>query len=128
MQQSYVSWMISALGFPYLVLLAAAGLLSCVLALIIVLRGKGPLAASALILIVHIPLLIGIFAAIQGSISSFLVIATSETAPKPAEVAAGLSTAQVAPMVGIICMIPGYFVGAIGAFLRCLNDKSSDSI
>lgn len=57
-QQSYLSWMFTALGFPYLILLPLTALVCFVLALIIVVRGKGPMAAASLILIIHIPLLI----------------------------------------------------------------------
>ena len=110
--------MFTALGFPCVILLPLTALVCFVLALIIVVRGKGPMAAASLILIVHIPLLIGVFAAIQGGIASYTVIAMSAATPKPAEVAAGISTALVAPMVGMILMIPGYATAALGSFVR----------
>ena len=129
-RQSFLSWTITALGFPYLMLLPLAGLLCFLLALVVVLRGKGPMAAAALILIVPVPLLIGVFAAIQGGISSYTVIAASATTPKPSEVALGVSTALIAPLVGMLLMIPGYTIAALGAFIRALaaktdNDKRS---
>ncbi len=117
-QQSLLSWMFTALGFPYVILLPLAGLLSFLLALVIVLRGKGPMAGAALILIVHVPLFIGVFAAIQGAIASYTVIAMSASTPKPSEVAAGISTALVAPLVGMLLMVPGYATAALGAFIR----------
>ncbi len=92
-QRSLLSWMINALGFPYVIVLPLAGLICFLLALTLVWRGKGPMTATGLILIVHVPLLIGVFAAIQGGISSYTVIAMSPTSPKPSEVAAGISTA-----------------------------------
>ena len=75
--QSYFSWMSNALG-PYAILLPLAGLICFLLALILVLRGKGPMAAAGLILVAHVPLLIGVFAAIQGGIASYTVIATAD--------------------------------------------------
>jgi len=123
-QQSLLSWMFTALGFPYVILLPLAGLLCFLLALIVVLRGTGPMAAAALILIVHVPLLIGIFAAIQGGIASYTVIATSATTPKPSELAAGISTALLAPMVGMLLMVPSYATAALGAFIRALAAKT----
>ena len=110
--------MFMALGFPYVILLPLTGLLCFVFALIIVLRGKGPMAGASLILIVHIPLLIGVFAAIQGGIASYTIIAMSSSTPKPSEVAAGISTALIAPMVGMLLMIPGYATAALGSFVR----------
>ena len=119
-QQSFMNWILAALGFPYVIVLPLAGILCFSLALILVIRGKGPMAAASLILIVHVPLLIGVFAALQGGIASYVVIATSESTPKPAEVAAGISTALIAPLVGIILMVPGYAIAALGAMIRAL--------
>ncbi len=119
-RQSLLFWVFTSLGFPYVILLPLAGFLCFVLTLIVVLRGRGPMAAAALILIVHVPLLIGAFAAIQGGIASYTVIAMSETAPKPSEVAEGISTALVAPMVAMLLMVPGYATAALGAFIRSL--------
>jgi hypothetical protein len=97
------------------------------LALIIVIRGNGPMAIAALILIVHVPLLIGIFAAIQGAIASYTIIAMGGAAPKPSEVAAGISTALVAPLVGILLMVPGYATAALGAFIRSLQPNAKSA-
>jgi len=123
-RQSLLSWMFTALGFPYVVLLPAAGLVCFLLALIVVLRGRGPMSGPALILIVHVPLLIGVFAAIQGGIASYIIIATSASTPKPSEVAEGISTALVAPMAGMLLMVPSYATAALGAFIRCLGSNS----
>jgi hypothetical protein len=117
-QQSLLSWMLAALGFPYVILLPLAGLLSFVFALIVVVRGRGPMAGAATVLIVHVPLLIGVFAAIEGAIASYTVIAMSGATAKPSDVAAGWSTALVAPLVGMLLMAPGYAVAAFGAFIR----------
>lgn len=125
--QSYVSWVISALGLPYLCLLLLAGTLCFLFALAVVVRGRGPMAASALVLIVPIPLLIGIFIAIQGAIAAYQVIAASPVAPKPSEVAAGNSAALVAPMVGMLMMIPSYLVAATGAFVRSMGQAILES-
>jgi hypothetical protein len=113
-EQSYLSWMFTSLGV-YALLLPLAGLLCFLLALVIVVRGKGPMAAASLILIVHVPLLIGVFGAIHGGIASYQVIAVSATTPKPSDVAAGISTALFAPLVGMMLMVPGYATAAIGA-------------
>ena len=120
---SYLTWMFHALGFEYAILLTLAGLICFVLALIVVIRGRGPMAVAALILIVHVPLLIGAFAAIQGAIASYSVVAMSTTAPNPSEVAAGTSTALFASMVGMLLTIPGYATAACGAFFRSLQSK-----
>jgi len=126
-QQTLLSWMFTALGFRYAILLPLAGLLSFLLALLIVLRGKGPMACAALILIVHVPLFIGVFAAIQGAIASYTVIAMSAAAPKPSDLAVGISTALVAPLVGLIVMVPGYAIAALGALIRSFDANGEET-
>ncbi|GAA5504883.1 hypothetical protein [Novipirellula caenicola] len=123
-QQSLLRWMFASLGLPYAILLPLAGIVCFLFALIIVVRGKGPMAAAALILVVHVPLLIGVFAAIQGAIASYTVIAMSPATPKPSEVAAGISTALVAPLVGMLLMVPGYMTAVLGAFIRSMTAKA----
>jgi len=58
--------------------------------------------------LISVALLIGSFAAIRSVIASCSVIATSGTPSRPAEVAAGISTALLAPLVGMLFMTPGY--------------------
>ena len=122
--QSLLIWAYNALGMMYVILLPLAGLSSFVLALIVVFRGKGAMSAASLILIVHTPLLIGIFAALQGAIASYTIIANAPTTPKPSEIAGGISTALVAPIVGMLLMIPGYATAAIGSFVRSFPGTS----
>ena len=54
----------------------------------------------------------------------------STATPKPSDVATGISTALVAPMVGMLLMVPGYATAAIGAFIRALaaNVEPSKSL
>tara|TARA_R110002073_G_scaffold308333_6_gene478252 strand:+ start:3246 stop:3662 length:417 start_codon:yes stop_codon:yes gene_type:complete len=126
-QQSLLHWIFVSLGPAYLVLLPLAAFLSFVVALMIVVRGKGAMAAAALVLVVHIPLLVGLFAAFQGAISAFTVIAMSSSAPKPAEIAAGFSTALVAPFISLLLMVPGYLTAVIGAVVRSLVESPSSA-
>ena len=119
--QSLLSWAFMGLGPIYLTLLLLAALSSFVLALIIVTRGKGGMASTALLFIIPLPFLIGIFATLQGSIHSFTIIAMSEAAPKPAEIAQGISLALVAPLVGLLLMVPAYAVAVLGSLVRSLR-------
>ena len=121
---SMLQWIVSALGIPYIFLLPLAGLVSFVLALLVVLRGKGPMAVLAVILIVPIPFLVGLFAATNGAMASLAVIASSPTAPKPAEIAEGVSTAIIAPMVGMLLMVPAYAAAVVGAIIRSFRSQA----
>jgi len=124
-QRSLLSWVLNSLGIPCLILLLLTGLVCFVLALIIVVRGRGPMAVAALVLTVHAPILIGLAVSLQSAITSYTLIATSGTAPKPSDVAVGISSALVAPLLGIGMAIPAYATAVIGAFIRCLCDISS---
>ena len=50
--------------------------------------------------------MIGLMGTVQGMISSFQVIATSDTAPQPSKLAAGISTALFTTLVGLVIAIP----------------------
>jgi len=50
--------------------------------------------------------MVGLLGTVQGMIASFQVIATSTTAPKPSELAAGISTALFTTLVGLFIAIP----------------------
>lgn len=61
---------------------------------------------SYLALIGTIAPMVGLFGTVDGMIRSFMVIAAAETAPKPAELAAGISTALVTTLIGLFLAIP----------------------
>jgi hypothetical protein len=123
-QQSFLSWIFTALGFKYAILLPVSALVVFVLTLIVVVRGKGPMAGVALMLIVPVPLLIGVLAAIEGGIRSYMVLATVPTDPTPGQSAAILSTLLVAPLVGMLLMAPSYVLATLGSFIRSLSADS----
>ena len=116
--QSLLAWFWTALGPMYLGLLPLAGLISFVLALVIVLRGRGGMSSTALLLVVPLPFLVGIFGAIHGLISSYSVIAAGGSTVKAAEVASGISLSLVAPLLGMLLMAPSYIVALVGSLVR----------
>ena len=61
---------------------------------------------SYMALIGTISPMIGLFGTVHGMINSFQVIATSPTAPKPAELAQGISTALFTTLIGLFIAIP----------------------
>lgn len=66
---------------------------------------------SYMALIGTISPMVGLFGTVHGMIASFQVIATSPSAPKPSELAAGISTALFTTLLGLAIAIP-----AIAAF------------
>lgn len=129
-RQSFLQWIFMALGLKYTLLLPLAAFVAFVLTLIVLLRGKGPMAAAALIFIVPMPFLIGIYGAIDGLISVYQVIAATAVQPKPSELAEGTSMALAAPMVGMLLMIPAYTLATVGSIVRSLmagSERLSES-
>jgi biopolymer transport protein ExbB len=61
---------------------------------------------SYMALIGSISPMIGLFGTVHGMIMSFNVIATAQTAPKPSELAEGISTALFTTLVGLLIAIP----------------------
>ena len=61
---------------------------------------------SYMALIGNLSPMIGLFGTVQGMIASFRVIATSPSAPKPSELAQGISTALFTTLVGLAIAIP----------------------
>lgn len=61
---------------------------------------------SYMALIGTISPMVGLLGTVQGMIASFNVIATAATAPKPAELAQGISTALFTTLVGLFVAIP----------------------
>ena len=122
-QQSRLAWLFDALGVQYTVLLLLAGLVGFLIALVVVLRGRGPLASAALLLAVSLPLLVGVFGAFDGAMASVFVIAQSTVAPRPSEIAEGVSTALATPLVGMWLMLPTLLLAVFGSLVRALVDR-----
>jgi biopolymer transport protein ExbB len=61
---------------------------------------------SYIAMIGNIAPMVGLLGTVQGMIASFEVIANNNSTPKPAELAAGISTALFTTLVGLIIAIP----------------------
>src|SRR5262245_43055132 len=125
-QQSYLSWFIGSLGWFYTLALPATGFLAFVVALLLVLRGRGAMTGAALWFVVLFPVGLGIYGALEGAVQAFSVISMSEVTPKPSEIASGVAMSLVAPMVGMLVSLPAYLVAGLGSVIRSLfGDKQA---
>lgn len=125
--ESYLLWLFHALGFRYSVLLSAAGLLSFVLTLIVVRRGKGPMVGAALLFIVPLPFLIGLYSVLEAVDAVCTVLAASTTTPTSSELAQGIGMSLAALWVGMLLAAPSYLVAVLGLFQRSLAENSDRS-
>jgi biopolymer transport protein ExbB/TolQ len=94
--------------------------------LLLVIRGRSWAAGTAIVLLVPLPFLVGLFGSIEGAIMSYMVIAYSSPAPKPAHVAEGISTALVTALVGMLLMAPSYVLAVAGLFVRSMLGERSN--
>lgn len=124
-RETYLHWLYMALGIKYTLLLPLAALVSFVVALIIVVRGRGPLAGAALLFIVPMPFLVGIYGAIEGAIEMYQVVAAISTQPKASEMARGISMTLATPLVGMLLMVPAYAVAVVGLFIRAMIESNA---
>ena len=119
--ENFLAWLISALGWRYVLLLPASALLSFVLTAVLVVAGKGRTTGAALAFIVAIPFLIGLFGMFDGLMASFMVIARSSVSPKPSEYAQGISMSIVTPLIGMLLMVPSYLLATVGLSVKALQ-------
>lgn len=122
-QMSYLRFLFQALGFRYSVLLPAVALLAFVLVLVLIIRGKGPALTGALLFLVPLPVLVGVFAAVDGMLSAFQVISMANVSPKPSEFAMGISMSLVSVFLSFLLTVPSYILATCGLIARAFSAK-----
>jgi hypothetical protein len=123
-EQSLLSFFWMALGPFYTLALLGSGLLLFVGAVLVVLLGRPPVIAAYLAL-VPIPFLIGLYGVFDGMIASFRILATSSEAPRPSEVAVGISTSLVTGLLGTGAIIPSLFVLGLGLLIKTASASAA---
>ena len=121
-QQSGLQWMLSALGFDLVFLLAAAAL-AFGLVLVLLLRGKGSAMVGAVILVVPLPLFIALSIVLRGVVASGSVIAVAEAVPQPHQIFGGIAESALLLQVGLLHTAPSFLLGTIGLIVRSLCDE-----
>ncbi len=120
--ENFLIWIIGALGWRYTFLLPASALLSFALTAVLVIAGKGRTTGAALVFVVAMPFLIGLFGMFDGLMASFAVIARSTAVIKPSVYAQGISMSIVTPLVGMFLMVPSYLLATAGLTVRALKN------
>ncbi len=123
-QESFLVFLFRSLGMRYAFLIPLVALAAFVIVLIVVIRGKGPFAVSAMVFAIAMPLLVGLNGALDGMLASYQVIAMSTQSPKPNEIAQGVSMSLVAPLVAMFFTTPAFFTALVGSLLRSLLPDS----
>jgi hypothetical protein len=120
--ENFFVWFIGALGWKYALLMPASGLLSFVLTAVLVIAGKGRTTGAALVFIVAMPFMIGLFGMFDGMLASFMVIGRSTAVIKPSVYAQGMSVAISTPLLGLLLMVPSYLLATAGLTIRALKN------
>lgn len=119
-QQSFLMWMIQALGIFGLIVpvLALAIFLG---ACVVVATSRRPAVIAAYLAFVPLPFVISVMGFLKGIVSSFSVIAMAGVTLKGSEIAGGVSESALVLYVGLISTLPSYLVVAIGLFVRTVT-------
>jgi hypothetical protein len=123
-RQSYLAWTFRALGPFYGLMLPLLGFAIFVGACVVVALNRRPAVIASYLVFVPVPLLIGIFGSVRGSISALSVVAMSTSDQDVARwMAEGGATALFTTLVGFLVSAPSYAVVALGLFARTLAAK-----
>lgn len=115
---SYLQWFLDRLGPFYSLVIPLAGLLIFFGACFVVLRSRRPAMIAAWLVLVPVPLMIGLQAAVMRQLPSLLIIATSGVQPTAAEIAEELASSLVPLFLGSLETWPAFFVLAAGLIFR----------
>ena len=119
-EEPYLVWFIRSLGL-YGLLSLASGLAVFVGACAVVALARRPAVIASYLVFLLLPLLFAVTGAVQGTVSSFAVIARSDVVLKQSEIFAGIAEALVVVLSALTITLPSYFVVAIGLFVRTLQ-------
>ena len=98
-----------------LILLSAAA--AFVLTILLLARGRNSAAWAALILIVPMPVLIGLFASINAWNNGWAVVALADVQLKPSELAGLYAELLIPTWVAMLLSVPTYFAAVLGLLI-----------
>jgi hypothetical protein len=125
--QSMLGWMFQSLGPFYGLLIPLAAFGVFVGACLVVALSRRPAVIAAYLPLLLLPLMIGVFGTLQGFTSSLQVIAVAQSAPKPSEVAEGVSMGLFTSLLALLLSFPAYFVTTFGLLMRTLLYRDATS-
>ena len=126
--QSYLGWMMRALGPFYAVAIPSAGLAVLALAAWVLLRSRRASAVAACLPLVPLPLFLGVYGAVDGTTQSAAVMAAG-TLPTPpvTAIADGVGASLILIEVGMMSCLPAYAVVCIGLVVRSLRPVETNA-
>jgi|GEM_PF-5477009 len=123
MNQPYLRFLMEVQG-GYAIVIPVAALLSTLLVLLLVLRGREPFAGFAILLISPFPFIVSVVGSLHSAIhTSFLVAQAADPDLNGMWLVFGISMVFV--LIGLVHSLPGYGLAILGLFLRVLS-KNKD--
>ena len=116
-----------ALGPFYSMLLPLSALVSLIAVVVLLRYGKGQLTGTAIVLFAATPVLIGLYATVQGLFNASETIVLSGASVKPVELVMDFSTAIISTIVGFLLAIPAYMIALFGCFVRSISAKAESN-
>ena len=118
--RSYLHFLIVSLGLRYTIGLPLVALLSFIAIVLLLLFGKNRYVGAAILTILPMEPLMGMYAFVDGLIASFQVISMAGVAPKPADMAEGFAMSLVATLVSLALSCPIFLTAAVGLSIRAI--------
>lgn len=121
---SYAQWYVQTLTMNNLVLLLMAFFIAMAVILLLLVRGNR-FAGSAILLVVPLPLLVGLYGAVEVALSTAIVISRS---PGPvnitmADQANGIASMLLPVHSGLLLTVPVFLLALAGLLLRSVGDE-----
>jgi len=127
-RESMLLFSFNALGWRYTLAIPFFAFLAFVLALILVIRGRTWATGPATLMVVAMPMLVGVFAWIEGLMVGYLTFASSPVITRSNDLYAGYAASIVPPMVALLLSVPAYLVALVGLFLRAMTEQPTGKI
>jgi hypothetical protein len=122
-RRSYLEWLFEGIGLPYSLLLPAAALVTFILVIILLRRGRGVELVGALLFVVPMPIFVGCLRIVYDMIEAMQIIAISDS-PKLGEVVYAASAGLATFWYAMILILPSYLLALGGLFLRAIRPPS----
>ena len=106
-------------------LVSLTAVISFVMTLFIVVRTKGPLSSSALLLIVPAPIFVSIVCQLRGIVASTNVIAATGNNPALAEWAGAIAASLSELAFAMLSTVPSYLLAIACLFIQSIQSDSS---
>jgi hypothetical protein len=119
--RSLLGVIVESLGI-YAFVVSLCALIAFVLILMLVLRGKGPLVGSAILLTAPLPVVVGLFGAVQTGLTSSHAIALSAN---PSGIAEPATKMLIIVLYSLVVALPAIALAIVGSSYCALRGEDS---